>query len=76
MLNVAQRIDLMKLAADLAKADHPDQSRAETPVQDRVVEIFTALKAAVEAGSVLDDTDITDVKSAVDVVAGLEDLVD
>ncbi|MEJ6402048.1 hypothetical protein [Yoonia sp. 2307UL14-13] len=67
MLNVTQRIDLMKLAVDLTKFENGDAD----PLPERAKHIFSIFKEAVEAGNALDDTNITDVKAAVDVASGI-----
>ena len=76
MLNVTQRIDLMKLSVDLAKAEASVIKNSEISLATTATEIFAVLKAVLEDGSVLDDTDIGDVKSVVDVASSLESLID
>ncbi|MEL6101937.1 MAG: hypothetical protein AAFV87_02150 [Pseudomonadota bacterium] len=76
MLNVAQRIDLMKLSVDLAKAETTVLKNADTPLVNRAAEIFGILKSVLEGESVLDDTDISEVKSVVDVAAHIGDLIE
>ncbi len=76
MLNVAQRIDLMKLSVDLAKAETAVLKNTDTPLVNRAAEIFGILKSVLEGESVLDDTDISEVKSVVDVASHIEDLIE
>ncbi|MEX0316723.1 MAG: hypothetical protein AB3N21_02140 [Ruegeria sp.] len=76
MLNVAQRIDLMKLAIDVAKSEASGADQPAPRLLDRTLQAFTAIKAAVESGDPLDDTKITDVKAAFDMASEIEELID
>ncbi len=76
MLNVTQRIDLMKLSVDLAKAEANVIKNSEISLAKTATEIFAVLKAVLEDGNVLNDTDIGDVKSVVDVASSLESLIE
>lgn len=76
MLNIAQRIDLMKLSVDLAKAEAGGAKGDDFSLAKAATEIFTTLKAVLEDGSVLGDTNIGDVKSVVDVASSIEDLIE
>lgn len=76
MLNVAQRIDLMKLAVEVAKAELPGAGDMSPKLLDRAVDIFATIRSVVESGSALDDTNMNDVKTAVDIASELESLVD
>ena len=76
MLNIAQRIDLMKLSVDLAKAEAGAASKENISLTKAAAEIFATLKAVLEDGSVLGDTNISDVKSVVDVASSLEELIE
>ncbi|MEL6838384.1 MAG: hypothetical protein AAFP85_03780 [Pseudomonadota bacterium] len=76
MLNVAQRIDLMKLSVDLAKAEVNVTKNEDISLAKTATEIFAVLKAVLEDGNVLTDTDIGDVKSVVDVASSLESLIE
>lgn len=72
MLTISQRIDLLKLAADLAKADRAD---AETPIAEQVTQIFETLRAAAETGDLLDATTVGDVDTALNVAVKIGDLI-
>ena len=76
MLNVTQRIDLMKLSVDLAKAEASVKKNTEVSLAKTATEIFAVLKAVLEDGDVLDDTSIGEVKSVVDVASSLEHLIE
>ena len=76
MLNIAQRIDLMKLSVDLAKVEASAMTNNDRSLTKMATEIFSVLKAVLEDGSVLDETDINDVKSVMDVASEIEELID
>ncbi|MEX0366969.1 MAG: hypothetical protein AB3N22_12920 [Ruegeria sp.] len=76
MLNVAQRIDLMKLAMEVAKSEASGTDQPAPRLLDRTLQAFAAIKAVVESGDPLDDTKITDVKAAVDMASEIEELID
>ncbi len=76
MLNIAQRIDLMKLSVDLAKAEAATAKENEMSLAKSATEIFAILRSVLEDGSVLDETNITDVKSVVDVASSIEELIE
>lgn len=76
MLNVTQRIDLMKLSVDLAEAEANFAKGDDIPLAKAATEIFAILKAVLEDGSVLDETNMTDVKSVVDVASSIEELIE
>ncbi|WP_171173708.1 hypothetical protein [Ruegeria sp. HKCCD8929] len=76
MLNVAQRIDLMKLAIEVAKSGALGTDQPAPRLLDRTLQAFAAIKAVVESGDPLDDTKITDVKAAVDMASEIEELIE
>ena len=76
MLNTAQRIDLMKLSVDLAKAEASVIKDSDISLAKAATEIFAVLKAVLEDGGVLDGADISDVKSVMDVASSIEALIE
>ncbi len=76
MLNITHRLDLLKLSADLAKAQATTAQDASIPLASTTIEIFKSLRALLEDGNVLEDTNISDVKSAVEIASSLEDYLD
>ncbi|MEL7257379.1 MAG: hypothetical protein AAFN80_05970 [Pseudomonadota bacterium] len=76
MLNTAQRIDLMKLSVDLAKAEAAVMQGTDISLAQQATEIFGILRAVWEDGNVLDETNINEVKSVMDVASSIEDLIE
>lgn len=76
MLTIAHRLDLLKLSADLAKAQTSNSQRASKPLATSTIEIFGSLRAILEDGNVLEDTNIGDVKSAMDIASDIEEYLD
>ena len=76
MLNTAQRIDLMKLSVDLAKAEAAVIQGTDISLAQQATEIFGILRAVLEDGNVLDETNINEVKSVMDVASSSEDLIE
>lgn len=73
MMTTAQRLDLMKIAADLAKSAG---SVGPEALDHNVVRVFRALRSEIESGDSLDDASISDVKSAVDIASSLDGLIE
>ncbi len=76
MLNLAQRIELMQLATDIAKTKADWSVEKPNRLEDDVIAVFSKLRPCVEQGSALDDTSMSDVKTAVDVASSIGDLLE
>ena len=76
MLSTAQRIDILKIAVDLAKTARADQLERETQLSVQALEIYRSLKAEIEKANLLEDADMSDVKTAVDLASSIDGLVE
>ena len=76
MLNITHRLDLLKLSVDLAKAQAATAQETTNPLATMTIENFKSLKALLEDGTVLEDTNISDVKSALDIANSLDEYLD
>ena len=76
MLSTTHRLDLLRLSADLAKAQATTAQNASSSLETTTIEIFKSLKALREDVTVLEDTNMSDVMSAVDIASSLEEYFD
>ncbi len=76
MLSSAQRIDVLKIAVDLAKAARPEQPDQVNQLEVHVLAIYRSLKAEIEKANLLEDADMSDVKTAIDVASSLDGFIE
>ncbi|MEM1046569.1 MAG: hypothetical protein AAGL24_10470 [Pseudomonadota bacterium] len=76
MLTSAQRIELLKIAVDISKTAYAADSQKEKPLDTLVLAVFRKLKSEIESGDGLDDTNMSDVKAAIDVASSLDGIID
>lgn len=76
MLSSAQRIDVLKIAVDLAKAARPEQPDQVNHLEVQVLAIYRSLKAEIEKANLLEDADMSDVKTAIDVASSLDGFIE
>ena len=76
MLSSAQRIDILKIAVDLAKTTRLDQSEKEKQLDVQALEIYRSLKTEIEKTNLLEDADMSDVKTAIDVASSLDGFIE
>lgn len=76
MLNITQRIELMRLSSEIAKAKFDWAETRTDALEDAVLVVFEKLRVVVEKDAEIDDTSMSDVKAAVDVVSEISGLLD
>ncbi|WP_306115708.1 MULTISPECIES: hypothetical protein [unclassified Roseovarius] len=76
MLSTAQRIDILKIAVDLAKTARADQPEQESQLSVQALEIYRSLKAEIEKANLLEDADMSDVKTALNLASSIDGLIE
>lgn len=72
MLTLPQRLDLMKLATDIAKTKAGWSNNKPAKLEEDILSIYERLRPSVESGSAFENTSISDVKTAVDVASTID----
>ncbi len=72
MLTLTQRLDLMKLATDIAKTKASWSEEKPANLEEEVLSIFELLKPSIESGGAFENTSMSDVKTAVDVASTID----
>lgn len=76
MLNANQRLDLLRIALEISRSMQGASKAAIQSLDETTVDVFRKLRAELERGGALDDTNMSDVKDAIDVPSSLDDLID
>ncbi len=76
MLTTAQRIDLLRIAVDIAKTAHENSDEKARRLDLATLHVFRSLRSEIEKGNALGDASMSDVKNVVDVAESVEHFID
>ena len=76
MLTTAQRIDLLRIAVDIAKTAHENSDEKARRLDLAALHVFRSLRSEIEKGNALGDASMSDVKNVVDVAESVEHFID
>lgn len=72
-MNTNQSIDLLKISLDIAKSDQAAGTENGALI-DRVVQNFSRLKKTVGDDAFIEDTSMSDVKTAIDITEDIAEI--
>ncbi len=72
MLSLPERLDLLKLATDIAKTKAGWSEEKPARLEEEILSIFERLRPSIENGSAFENASMSDVKTAVDVASTID----